>query len=92
MARLDPDTGEIVCTDRTPGTLACIPRRYRPPPPALTRLDLAIAKALDTDEVNPLNQQYFPEKLMSTFDSSGGTSESKRVVNAVSNKAYETPH
>jgi hypothetical protein len=32
----------------------------------LTRLDLAIAKALDegirTDEVNPLNQQYFPKK------------------------------
>jgi len=32
----------------------------------LTRLDLAIAKALKegirTDEVNPLSQQYFPEK------------------------------
>jgi hypothetical protein len=32
----------------------------------LTRLDLAIAKALSegirTDEVNPLSQQYFPKK------------------------------
>ena len=32
----------------------------------LTRLDLAIAKALNegirTDEVNPLSQQYFPKK------------------------------
>jgi len=32
----------------------------------LTRLDLAVAKALTegihTDEVNPLNQQYFPKK------------------------------
>jgi hypothetical protein len=32
----------------------------------LTRLDLAIAKALTegirTDEVNPISQQYFPKK------------------------------
>jgi hypothetical protein len=32
----------------------------------LTRLDLVVAKALTesihTDEVNPLNQQYFPKK------------------------------
>ena len=41
-------------------------REGEPVTELLTRLDLAIAKALNedirTDEVNPLSQQYFPKK------------------------------
>jgi len=48
-------------------TLAMLLRRKEEPvTELLTRLDLAIAKALHegirTDEVNPLSQQYFPQK------------------------------